>query len=100
MPSTTNIVNYSLRHNKCIERAIVFDGIRLILNQLSAMNAVYIGFGSAWFSDFLLAHRILGIQEMISIEADPVTYKRAVFNRPYRTLEVLEGESSDRTPEL
>jgi hypothetical protein len=100
MPSTTNVVNYSLRHNKSIERAIVFDCVRVVLRELGIADAVYIGFGSVWFSDFLLAHRMLGVQRMVSIEADPVTYKRAVFNRPYRTLEVVEGESNDITPQL
>jgi hypothetical protein len=70
------------------------------MGELDITDAVYIGFGSVWFADFVLAHRMLGIQSMISIESDPVTFKRAEFNRPYRTLEVVEGESSDETPRL
>jgi hypothetical protein len=37
---------------------------------------------------------------MISIEGDEIMYKRALFNRPYRTVEVIEGMSYDKTPDL
>ena len=98
--SSTNIVNFSLRQNKCIERAIAFDCISLVMNQLGIVSAVYVGFGSVWFEDFVLAHRFLGIETMVSIERDPVVFKRAVFNRPYRTVEVLDGDSVGVIPSL
>ena len=98
--SSTNIVNFSLRHNKCIERAITFDCINMVMNQFDIRDAVYIGFGSLWFEDFIMAHRLLGIQTMISVEYHPIIFKRAQYNRPYRTVEVLEGYSADVIPSL
>lgn len=98
--SSTNIVNFSLRQNKSIERAIAFDCISLVMKQLQIADAVYVGFGSVWFEDFVLAHRFLGIETMISIEGNPVVYKRAVFNRPFRTVEVRDGDSADVIPYL
>lgn len=98
--SSTNIVNFSLRQNKSIERAIAFDCISLAMKDLGISDAVYVGFGSVWFEDFVLAHRLLGIETMISIEQNPIVYKRAVYNRPYRTVEVWDGDSVDVIPRL
>lgn len=100
MSSTTEGIDYSLRQNKTIERLIVFDGLRSVVNRLELKNLVYVGFGSVWFSDFHLAHKTLAIQTMISIEADDVTYLRAKYNAPYRTVEVEHGWSSAVLPKL
>ena len=61
-------------------------------------RSVYIGLGSVWFSDFQLAHRQLGCRTMISIEADPVTASRARYNKPFRTVDVVQGESAQVLP--
>jgi hypothetical protein len=98
--SSTFNVNFSLRPNKAIERGIVFDGLSRIMAAMGLKNLVYVGFGSIWFSDFELAHRQLGLETMISIEADSMVYKRALFNKPYRTIEVVEGRSGDVLPSL
>src|SRR5258708_32708454 len=76
-----------------MDREIGFDCLSLAMRSLQITNAVYIGFGSVWFSDFTMAHRLLGIRDMVSIERDEVVFKRAQFNRPYRTLEVMKGDS-------
>ena len=100
MSSTTRI-DYSIRQNKAIERSIVFDGLRSLYAGVRPSNPlVYIGFGSVWFTDFHLAHRHLGIDRMISMELDEVTAKRAEFNKPYRTIDVIQGDSNDVLPEL
>jgi hypothetical protein len=98
--SSTNVVNFSLRLNKSIERSLVFECLVLLINQLNLSNLVYVGLGSVWFTDFILAHRLLGIDTMISMEHDEVIFKRAEFNRPYRTLEILLGESAALFPDL
>lgn len=100
MSSSTNVVNYSLRQNKSIERSLVFDGARTLIDRLGLSDFVYVGLGSVWFADFHLAHRHLRTQTMVSIEADPVTFERAKFNRPYRTVDVRPGLSSDVIPSL
>lgn len=100
MSSSSNVVNFSLRQNKAIERSIVFDGIQdvyrmLSARELSTQDLVYIGFGSVWFTDFQLAHRQLGVNDMISIEEDDVTFKRAIFNRPFKTVDIVRGRSDE-----
>jgi len=100
MSSSSNVVNYSLRQNKSIERSIVFDCARAIVDRLHLSDMVYVGFGSVWFSDFHQAHRHLDIETMVSIESDDIMYSRAVYNRPYRTVEVLKGNSDEVLPEL
>ena len=98
--SSTNVVNFSLRQNKCIERSLVFDGLSRLLPVIKVVDIVYAGLGSVWFSDFQLAHRLLGIRDMISVEEDEATYRRATYNKPYRTLSVLHGRSDTVLPPL
>lgn len=50
--------------------------------------------GANRFYDFILLHRYLGIKEMVSVERDPVMFKRAAFNVPYRFINVVHGEIS------
>src|ERR1035437_3847988 len=95
MASSTNVVNFSLRQNKAIERSIVFDGLQEVYRRMSISNMVYIGLGSIWFADFQIAHRQLGIVDMVSLESDDMTFQRAVFNKPYRTIELVHGRSDE-----
>src|SRR5258708_2057356 len=60
----------------------------------------YIGFGSTYFSDFILFHKSLGIRNMISIERDISNRPRFEFNRPYNCIRMLFGESSELLPTL
>ena len=99
MPSFS-VVNYSLRPSKNIQRQLVFEGLRTWQERLNIKGMVYIGLGSVWFSDFIMAHRILNINDMISIECDHIGYKRALFNKPYSTVRVLEGYSHEVLPTL
>lgn len=100
MGSSTNSVNFSVRPSKTIERSLVFAGLRAFGHLVDLADAVYVGLGSVWFVDFEHAHRDLGIEEMISIESDQVTYERATFNAPYRTVRVIQGMSHDEVPKL
>ncbi|MBS4017596.1 MAG: hypothetical protein KGZ68_05105 [Dechloromonas sp.] len=99
MPSF-DAINYSLRPSKSIQRQIVFSGLRLLQRTLGLSNQVYVGFGSIWFTDFVMAHKLLGIDDMVSLEADDIGYKRAVFNSPYATIKVAHGYSYTELPKL
>jgi hypothetical protein len=59
---------------------------------------LYVGLGSMWFVDFILAHKHLLINEMISIEDKGAT--RAAFNIPFKVIRVEEGETTKVLPEL
>ncbi len=98
--SSTNTVNFSLRHNKGIERSIVFEGLAQWQRTVGIKNPIYVGFGSVWFSDFAMAHRQLGVETMFSIEMDEIVALRALYNRPFRTISVVQGESQDVIADL
>lgn len=93
-------INYSLRPSKNIQRQIMFDGVRILKNHLDLDQMIYVGFGSIWFTDFVLAHKLLGIYDMLSIECNDIRYRRAVFNAPYATVRVYRGLSSEVLPDL
>ncbi|WP_280171112.1 O-methyltransferase [Agrobacterium pusense] len=93
-------INYSLRPNKHIERSVVFENISRLTLCLGLKRQVYIGFGSVWFTDFQIAHRTLAIEDMRSMEKDPIGYARATFNVPFKTVKVLDKKSSDALPIL
>lgn len=101
MPSF-DVVNYSLRPSKSIQRQIIFDGINILQTRLGLdlSQFIYIGLGSIWFTDFVMAHKLLGIKNMISMEEDCIGYRRALFNAPYATVDVLKGSSSATLPTL
>lgn len=93
-------VNYSIRPNKAIERELVFSGLRTLIERCDLEDCVFVGFGSVWFTDFLMAHRRLGVETMISLEKSEIGYKRAQFNRPFKTVEVIQEISTDALPIL
>lgn len=93
-------VNYSLRPNKTIQRLLTFDALAALRVFMPWNNVVYIGLGSIWFTDFVMAHKRLGIDQMISIENDPIGHRRAQYNKPFQTLRVLEGLSYDEVPKF
>ncbi|ACL61789.1 O-methyltransferase [Methylobacterium nodulans] len=95
-----DLVNYGLRPSKSIQRQLAFDGFRRLQANLGLKDFAYIGFGSIWFTDFIMAHRLLGINDMVSIEAHDVGYERAKFNCPYAPIRVMHGLSSNILPTL
>lgn len=86
--------DYLLRTNKHIERKLVFDVLAAAAQKVGFQNHWYLGFGSMWFGDFRLAHRLLGIDRLISIELKDHA-PRARFNRPFAGVTVESGESGE-----
>ncbi len=86
--------DYLLRANKAIERKLVFDVIMLAKNALAISDFWYLGFGSMWFGDFKIAHRLLNIDDMISIEREDHA-DRADFNKPFSTISVVPGDCNE-----
>ncbi|SPH20653.1 hypothetical protein ASD8599_01392 [Ascidiaceihabitans donghaensis] len=99
MPSF-NAINYSTRPSKTIQRQVIFSCLERLSPILGLNNAAYIGFGSIWFTDFVLAHNRLGIERMESIESDDVGFSRANFNKPYSMVSVHSGHSNEVLPNL
>jgi len=86
---------YHLRPNKYIDRFLFMQVLNGLSKQLPISEYYYIGFGSYYFDDFKLAHNQLGINNMISLEIDNATYKRAKFNKPYRCIDIINQSSTD-----
>lgn len=87
-------INYSLRPNKCVERKIIFETLQGLSSSFDFTKYQYLGMGSMWFVDFILAHKNLGIEDLVSFELEEHS-PRAVFNRPYKNITVFPGPVSD-----
>src|SRR5690606_27344734 len=59
----------------------------------------YLGMGSLAFVDFNLAHRALGIDELISVEKEKF-FERAKFNVPFSCISVVPGDIHDVLPTI
>jgi len=93
-------INYSLRPSKSVQRGLIFDGLKSLSMEMELHDLVYIGFGSIWFTDFIKAHKYLNIDDMVSIESDEIGFRRAEFNKIYRTITLKHGFSGEILPEL
>jgi hypothetical protein len=91
-------INYALRPNKVVERKLVFEVLSTFLPAVNFSTYNYIGLGSMWFVDFIMAHKLLSIGTLISIEKK--SPDRARFNAPYKCIEVKRGKSTDVLPTL
>jgi hypothetical protein len=94
-------INYSVRPAKSIERKMLVEAFRRCSAFASLSAYRYVGFGSAYFTDFSLVHRSLGIENLVSIEdAAQIKRPRFHFNRPYECVSVLFGRAGDVLPTL
>jgi len=75
-------VNYMLRPKKQIERKIIIEILQELKKEIPLSKYLYIGFGSIYYYDFILFHKMLNINNLLSID-DKSTKKRFEFNRPY-----------------
>lgn len=100
MANTGRKIDYRTRPAKNIERKMIRD----ILLRLSPFGIFsdyqYIGFGSKYFTDFIIMHKYLGIDNMISIEGDVNNRKRYNFNKPFECIDVRFGHSNEVLPTL
>jgi hypothetical protein len=100
VPGSYELINYSIRPAKAIERKMLCEAFRR-LSEFGSLEAVrYVGFGSTYFSDFAIFHKSLGIRHMISIEKDVANGGRFEFNRPFRCIEMRLGHSNAVLPTL
>lgn len=76
-------INYSLRPAKHAERKMLSEIMRRLSHFSPLEEYVYVGFGSVWFSDFILFHKSLGIRDMISIESASGAKDRFESNKPF-----------------
>ena len=92
---SSDYINYAIRPNKAVERKLIFEVLSVLSPVLNLPGYRYIGLGAPWFVDFVMAHRYLLIEDMISIEQDEILASRAEFNKPYACVSVIHGRQPD-----
>ena len=88
-------VDYSLRPSKTAERRMIAAALARLELSEAIRDYRYVGMGSIFFRDFLLFHRMLGIEDMISIEGEGAAETRARFNLPLACIELMMGRTAD-----
>lgn len=77
-------VQYELRPAKQVERRMIIDALKkLAMVGFEIEDYIYVGFGSIYFVDFILFHKFLGIDHMLSVEYSTDIEKRVHFNKPF-----------------
>ncbi len=92
MASFTKI-DYRLRVAKQIERKMISEMLIRMSRVYDLSEYQYIGFGSIAFQDFSIIHRVLGINDMLSIEKSGKS-DRFDFNKPYKCIKMEYGDAS------
>ena len=87
-------INYMFRPKKQIERKIIVEILQELKNEIPLSEYLYIGFGSIYYYDFILFHKMLNINKLLSID-DKSTRKRFNFNRPYDFITFKNEISTD-----
>lgn len=93
--------NYAVRPSKQVERKLLIEALHYIGHNLdySLKDYRYLGFGSVYFTDFILLHKYLYLQDMLCIEGSDVP-RRMAFNKPYKFIKVKMGRLSNVMPGL
>lgn len=94
-------IHYELRPSKQVERRMfvdVFQHLKELGFPISKYQ--YTGLGSFYFTDFILFHKHLGINKMVSVEEDTSIIRRAKFNKPYKSIKIVDGEIATYLPML
>ncbi|RPJ70429.1 MAG: hypothetical protein EHM20_15470, partial [Alphaproteobacteria bacterium] len=99
MPSFERI-DYSLRPAKQVERKLIVETLqKLSKASYFICDYTYLGFGSIYYSDFLLFHKYLHIDDMICVEDKDVP-NRMKFNKPFDFIKLHMKKFNDVIPLL
>lgn len=93
-------IDYNIRPAKHVERSMLAHSFRRLSSFGSVESYRYIGFGAAYFRDFRLFHRELGITDMLSIERDTSNKERFDFNKPFSCVAMAYDPASAVLPRL
>lgn len=88
-------VPYHLRPNKFVERQLFLELIDCLGHVYSLEDYAYVSLGGRFLEDFKLVHARFGLRRLYSLESDPVTHERQVFNRPLAIIQCLNESTSD-----
>lgn len=95
MAGSYKSIDYRVRPAKSIERKMLADSFRRLVNFRDPADYIYIGMGSLYFSDFSLFHRSIGFKSMVSIEdcTDPTVQRRFQLNLPFGHIHLEFGRA-------
>lgn len=93
-------INYSTRVAKNIERKMLRDMLIRLSTIFPMSEHTYVGFGSKYFTDFIMMHKFLHIENLISIEGDIGNKEKYEFNKPLNCISMEYGMSNDVLPKL
>ena len=98
--SSHRTIHYGLRPAKNIERKMICEAIQRLDRFRELQDYRYTGFGSRYFSDFIIFHKLLGIKQMMSIEKDTANKEWFEFNKPYKCITPLFDHSNNILPKI
>lgn len=93
-------IDYRIRPAKSVERKLLAEALRKLTRVGPMEEWTYVGFGSVYFSDFILLHKTLGLSDMISIEQASQYRDRVLFNKPYGYVGMLWGTAAQCLPQV
>lgn len=94
-------VHYEFRPAKQVERRMLIDSLQMLgEGGFPIRDYRYTGMGSVYFIDFILFHRILGLERMTSVEYDNTIERRVTFNRPFEFIDLHIAPIGDIIPTL
>lgn len=94
-------VQYDLRPAKQVERRMLVDAFqRLAQAGFEIRDYQYTGFGSIYFVDFIIFHKLLGINKLVSIEHDGSLEERVKYNCPFKCVDIKIDLSTNIIPTL
>lgn len=85
---------YHLRPHKAVDRNLFCEALIHIGKMEDLSKYRYIGFGSYEFDEYKLLYRMLGLEDMHSIEKDSNIYARQQFNKPYPGIQLFNKDCS------
>ena len=94
--------DYTLRPSKQVERKLLIELVHRLGTEMTGYDIkryTYLGFGSVYYTDFVLFHKHLYIDRMICVESENIP-KRMEFNRPYDFVDIHMAPFSDVLPLL
>jgi hypothetical protein len=80
---------YHLRTNKAIDRFMLLEALRHLVQPNDQRKYTYYGFGGPYLEDFRLVHENFPRMHLVSLESDPETYKRQKFHAPCRKIRLV-----------
>ena len=88
-------IPYHLRTAKTADRSLFVDLLRRMERWHPFDRHVYVSMGGYPMADHHRVHRILGLQHMLSLEENPSTVPRQLFNRPTKQCRCLPMAMSE-----